>query len=174
MDKPAFHKREENRGGRIADYWPLVVLITISVLGAYAASVGVNATSMGFMHYFMGIFLIIFAMLKLFHPAGFADGFQMYDVLAQRARAYAYVYPYIELGLGLAYLSFFAPVFTYLATIIVFGFGAFGVVRALRDGLDINCPCMGTILSVPLSTVTLSEDVAMIAMAVVMLVSYAA
>lgn len=36
--------------------------------------------------------------------------------------------------------------------------GAIGVVLVLRKGLDIACPCMGNVLSVPLSTVTLSED----------------
>jgi hypothetical protein len=32
--------------------------------------------------------------------------------------------------------------------------GAVGVVLALRRGLDIACPCMGNVLSVPLSTDT--------------------
>ncbi len=84
---------------------------------------------------------------------------------------YAFVYPFIELGLGLLYLSFLWPVATYIATIIVFAFGTLGVLSALRDGLDIDCPCMGSILSVPLSTVTLTEDLAMVAMAGVMLLT---
>jgi hypothetical protein len=93
----------------------------------------------------------------------------MYDLLAQRVRAYGYVYPYLELALGLAYLSFFLPAFTYVATIVLFLFGAIGVIRALRAGLDIECPCMGSVLSVPLSTVTLTEDLGMVLMAAVML-----
>jgi hypothetical protein len=51
----------------------------------------------------------------------------------------------------------------------VFTFGAVGVVLALRRGLDIACPCMGNVLSVPLSTVTLTEDVLMVAMAIMLL-----
>ena len=47
--------------------------------------------------------------------------------------------------------------------------GAVGVVRALKRGLDINCPCMGSVLDVPLSTVTLTEDIGMGLMAAVML-----
>ncbi|MES2907204.1 MAG: MauE/DoxX family redox-associated membrane protein [Pseudomonadota bacterium] len=174
MEQPAFHTRDENRGRNISDYWPLAVVIFTSAAGAYALGSGVHATTMGYMHYFMGLFLLIFAMLKLFHPSSFADGFQMYDLLAKRARGYAYAYPYIELLLALGYLSFAMPMLVYIATIVVFGFGIVGVVAALRKGLDINCPCMGTILSVPLSTVTLSEDGAMIVMAFVMLASYAA
>lgn len=108
-------------------------------------------------------------MLKIFHPPAFADGFQMYDLIGKRSRAYAYVYPYIELALGLGYLSFFMPIYIYSATIIVMGIGIIGVIDALRRGLDINCPCMGSVLDVPLSTVTLAEDIGMAGMAAVML-----
>jgi hypothetical protein len=117
----------------------------------------------------MGFFLCQFALFKLINLSGFADGFQMYDLAAKKFRGYAYLYPFIELGLGLAYLSFSRPIATYLITIIVMGVGAVGVIGALRRGLDIRCACMGTALNVPLSTVTLSEDIAMGVMACVML-----
>ena len=96
------------------------------------------------------------------------DGFQMYDLLAKNFRPYAYVYPFIELALGLAYLAFWRPTTVYLATIIVLGFGALGVINALRRGLDVNCACMGNTLKVPLSTVALVENLGMVAMALVM------
>jgi hypothetical protein len=89
--------------------------------------------------------------------------------VAKKFRAYAYLYPFIELGLGLAYLSFSHPVATYIITILVMGVGTIGVIRALKRGLDVRCACMGTVLDVPLSTVTLSEDIAMGVMACLML-----
>ena len=116
----------------------------------------------------MGFFLVVFALLKLFDLPGFADGFQMYDLLAKNFRPYAFVHPFIELALGLAYLAFWRPTTVYLATIIVLGFGALGVINALRRGLDINCACMGNTLKVPLSTVALVENLGMVAMALVM------
>jgi hypothetical protein len=152
---------------KIGRYWPLMALILVAVAGAAALT---QKGLIDWMHYFMGLFLCQFAMLKLFHPSGFAEGFQKYDLVAKKSRVYAYVYPFIELGLGLAYLSFTAPILTYILTIIVMGVGAVGVVGALRRGLDIRCACMGTVLDVPLSTVTLTEDIAMIAMACWMLV----
>ena len=168
--KPSYKTREENRGANLSDYRPFIVLIIIAALAALAtcAAMGV-ITLMGWMHFFMGFFLCVFAMLKLFHPAAFADGFQMYDLLGKRSRAYAYIYPYIELLLGLGFLSFFLPTVIYTATIVVLGFGAIGVISALKKGLDINCPCMGSVLDVPLSTVTLTEDIGMAAMAAAML-----
>jgi uncharacterized membrane protein YqgA involved in biofilm formation len=61
------------------------------------------------------------------------------------------------------------PTATYLATIALFLFGAIGVIKAVREGLDIDCPCMGSVLSVPLSTVTLTEDFGMAVMAAILL-----
>ena len=168
MSQPAFKQQQDDRGQRVSDYWPLFVLIIISALAGLAISYSTQFTMLSWMHYFMGIFLCIFALLKLFHPSAFADGFEMYDLLASKTRGYGYVYPYLELALGLGYLSFFMPQLVYSLTIVLLGFGAIGVILALRKGLDINCPCMGSILDVPLSTVTLTEDIGMIVMALLM------
>lgn len=170
MSGAAFNVREEGRGNRVQDYWPLIALIGVSALGGYAISSGYDELTMrSFMHAFMGVFLCFFALLKLFNPVAFKRGFTMYDLLARRVKQYAFVYPFLELGLGLAYLSFLNPPVTYVATIALFGFGTLGVISALRRGLDIDCPCMGSILSVPLSTVTLTEDLAMVVMAAMLL-----
>ncbi|HEX2862880.1 MAG TPA: MauE/DoxX family redox-associated membrane protein [Lacunisphaera sp.] len=155
---------------RWRSYLPLLALVFVSALVASAIkhSYGPGVHPVRWMHGFMGFFLVAFALLKLFDLRGFADGFQMYDLLARRVRAYALVYPFIELALGLGYLAFWRPTTVYLATFIVLGFGALGVITALRRGLDVNCACMGTSLKVPLSTVALIEDLSMAAMAFVM------
>lgn len=169
MGKPSYKTRAKNRGERMADYWPLLALVIVAALGGMAYTHALAGGLRSWMHGFMGFFLCIFALLKLFHPAAFADGFRMYDLLARRMPAYAYLYPLLELALGLSYLAFVAPLAVYGTTIVLLGFGAAGVICALRRGLDINCPCMGSVLDVPLSTVTLSEDLAMTAMAAAML-----
>lgn len=166
---PSFKKQEEDRGKTFSDYWPLVSLILIAAAAGVALTYHTAGGMVQWMHYFMGFFLCSFAMLKLFHPGAFADGFEMYDLLAKRCRSYGYVYPFIELGLGLAYLAFLFPPVTYTLTIVVMMFGAAGVLLALMRGLDINCPCMGSVLDVPLSTVTLTEDIGMAVMAAIML-----
>ena len=147
-------------------YWPLIALVGTSALAATAINPG--DTHM-WMHYFMGFFLCVFSLLKIFDPASFAKGFAKYDLLAKRSRTYGMFYPFIELALGLGYLSFWQPAWVYTATIVVLGFGTIGVLTALRAGLNINCPCMGNILKVPLSTVTLTENLSMVAMAAFML-----
>lgn len=151
-------------------YLPLVTLVAVSGLVALVLwhSYGPGTSPMRAMHGFMGFFLVVFALLKLFDLPDFADGFQRYDLLAKRFRPYALLYPFLELTLGLAYLAFWRPVVVYLATVILLGFGALGVITALRRHLDIECACMGTILKVPLSTVALVEDLGMALMAAAM------
>lgn len=174
MATTEFDEQQADKGKKlvhaIQPYWPLACLIIVSGLAALAISVGFEKTGMReFMHAYMGVFLIIFAILKLFDLKGFQAGFAKYDLLAKNVPTYGLIYPFLELGLGLAYLAFFQPTLTYVLTIALFSFGAIGVLTALRDGLKISCPCMGNILSVPLSTVTLFEDLAMVLMAALLL-----
>lgn len=170
VNNSSLKKEADNRGGSLSAYWPLFSLILITAAAGYAVTWHLQGNLMAWMHYFMGFFLCSFAMLKIFNLKAFADGFQMYDLVASRSRVYAYIYPFIELSLGLSFLAFLAPALIYLATIIVMTIGAIGVMAALRRGLDINCPCMGSVLDVPLSTVTLTEDIGMGAMAAAMVV----
>jgi hypothetical protein len=153
-------------------YLPLMILILISVLSATAIQISRrDPDPMTGMHDFMGMFLVIFSMFKLFDLSGFADGFEKYDLLAKVFRPYGYIYPFFELGLGLAYFARWQPDVVYASTTGLMVFGAAGVLTALKKGLDINCPCMGTVLDVPLSTVTLTEDFGMALMALTMLLA---
>jgi hypothetical protein len=165
------HQHHKSRGAPLLDYLPLIVIIALSLLAASALHVKEGTwNGMSWMHDFMGVFLVIFSMFKFFDLPGFADGFQMYDLLAKPFRSYAYAYPFIELGLGLGYLSRWNPTVIYIATLVVMLWGALGVILALAKGLNINCACLGTVLKVPLSTVALLEDLGMAAMAGGMLV----
>ena len=162
-------QRQEGRGSNWKDYIPLMVIVALTALAGGARQVPEFAADgwswAGWMHDFMGFFLLVFSMFKFFNLIGFADGFQMYHLLAKPLRPYAYVYPFLELGLGLGYLSRWQPAWIYGATVVLMLFGALGVLRALAKGLDIECACMGTVLNVPLSTVALLEDLGMAAMA---------
>ena len=68
----------------------------------------------------------------------------MYDLIAKRNSTWGYLYPFIELALGLAYLAFLWPTATYIATIIVFTFGAIGVVLALGAVSTLHVHAWGT------------------------------
>ncbi|MCB0359057.1 MAG: hypothetical protein KDD44_05465 [Bdellovibrionales bacterium] len=157
-------------------YIPLIATVAIAVLAGLAiAYQGRDEVflpfSRRFMHSFMGTFLCVFALLKLFDLPGFVAGFSMYDLGAQRDKRYAYAYPFIELTLGLSYLAAIAPTLVYLITIVVMGFGGIGVLHGISEGKASRCACMGTTLNVPLTTVAVVEDFGMAVMALVMLLA---
>jgi len=151
-------------------YAPLFALVATSALAGLAVTAHTGGGFMDWMHGFMGVALVIFATLKLFNPSQFAEGFSKYDIIAGKSHGYAVAYPFIELALGLAYLAHWNPHWTYTMTIALFAIGIIGVTSALKNGLKTNCACMGTALNVPLSHVTLAEDIAMIGMSAFMLV----
>lgn len=160
------HQRQKGRGTQWTDYIPLMVIVVATMAAAAAKEIAYGSWSwMPWMQDFMGFFLVVFSLFKFFDMEGFADGFQMYDLLAKRLRFYAHVYPFVECGLGLGYLARWHLDAVYAVTVIVMLFGALGVINALRQGLDLECACMGTVLKVPLSTVALLEDLGMAAMA---------
>ena len=151
----------------LKNYLPLLTILAVAMLGGLSLGIAESAPMKRLMELMMGLFLLQFSVLKLFNIPGFADGFQKYDLLAKAFRPYALIYPFLELLLALGYLaSFGQPV--YLATIILMSFGAIGVFKALAQGLDTRCACLGTSLNVPLSTVAVAENLTMVVMAAAM------
>jgi copper chaperone CopZ len=119
---------------------------------------------------FMGAFFVVFSLFKMINLSGFADGYSTYDILAKRSRAYALSYPFLELFLGVAYFTDFMPVLTNSLTAVLMAVGSVGVAKALLKKSAIQCACLGTSLKLPMTKVTLAEDVLMGVMALVMLV----
>ncbi len=164
---PTNQRHEE---GATTTYYPLILIVTFLV--GVVALVELAAGSFIWeraMRNFMGGFFLTFSFFKLLDLRGFADSFQMYDIVAQKWRAYAYAYPFIELLLGSAYLTGFQPGFTNVVTLLVMLVSAVGVLKSLLAKRKIRCACLGTVFNLPMSTVTLVEDSLMAAMAAVML-----
>lgn len=154
----------------LTTYKPLLLLVTLIVLTSLAVSFANSGFSITlFMRAFMAGFFLAFSFFKFLDLDGFASSYATYDLLARKWPAYGYVYPFIELALGLAYAVGFAPVATNLATIVVMGFSSLGVIRAVMSRNEIRCACLGTVFNLPMSTITIIEDVGMIGMAALML-----
>jgi hypothetical protein len=156
-------------------YYPLV-LILLYLLG----SVGLAEYALGgfdgmrAMRHFMAGFFLVFSFFKLLDVPAFALSYSSYDFVARRWLGYGYVYPFIELGLGAAYLANVQPVLTNAATLVVMGVSTVGVVQSLLARRKIRCACLGAVFNLPMSAVTLVEDVLMVGMAATMLVLLAA
>jgi copper chaperone CopZ len=147
-------------------YRPLLLLIGYLLAGSVLVQIGhgtVSATET--MRYFMAGFFLAFSFFKLLDIQAFADAYAGYDLLAARWRGWGKAYPFVELGLGVAYLTHWQPLWTHSLTIAVMGFSAIGVIRAVSNGQKIRCACLGAVFNLPMSTVTIVEDLGMVAMA---------
>lgn len=122
------------------------------------------------MQHFMAGFFIVFSFFKLLDPPGFVSAYRGYDLIARKIPVWGWVYPFVELTLGVAYLLAWVPVVTNAVTLVLMLVGAAGVLKALLDKRAIRCACLGTALNLPMTKVTLVEDLTMAAMAAVMLV----
>ncbi len=164
---PAF---AEERKSWLATYKPL--LIIAAFITGVAGIVSINEgqfQAANFMNVFMAGFFLVFSFFKMLDVKGFASSYSMYDLLAIRFPVYGFVYPFIELSLGIAYLIHFNPTVTNAATILVMGFSSLGVVKSVVDKKKIRCACLGAVFNLPMSTVTIIEDLLMVAMAATML-----
>jgi copper chaperone CopZ len=159
--------KEEPQKTWLQTYRPLLLILGYIL----AASVLVQIGSPGqvqadeTMRLFMAGFFLVFSFFKMLDLKAFADAYAGYDLLAARWSAWGLAYPFVELGLGVAYLTNWQPVFTNGVTLLVMGFSAIGVIRAVRDQRRIRCACLGTVFQLPMSTVTIVEDVGMVLMA---------
>lgn len=149
-----------------ATYRPLLIIAAYIAAAAFAGTAGNGGIDWNaWMMNVMAGFFLVFSGFKFLNLEGFANAYASYDLLAKRWPAWGYLYPFAELALGLAYLFRFAPISTQIATVLLMGFSSLGVLKALSNKQKIQCACLGTVLNLPMSTITLVEDLAMVAMA---------
>ena len=122
------------------------------------------------MTWFMGGFFLVFSFFKLLDLSGFVNAYCSYDIVARRFPAWGYAYPFIELALGIGYFVNWKPAILNMATLLIMLIGSAGVFRALLRKSAIQCACLGTALNLPMTKVTLVEDLGMAIMAAAMLV----
>lgn len=156
----------------LATYRPLLLVFAYILLICLGVEYTHGDFSLSrFMPNFMAGFFLCFYFFKLLDLAGFANSYAMYDLLAKRVPAYGFVYPFIELGLGIGYLlNGQSPLLNWL-TLIIMTFSTLGVLQAVFKRQKIRCACLGAVFNLPMSTVTIIEDLLMVLMAAWMLLA---
>ena len=144
-------------------YKPLIIIVTFCLLIPFFQINPFDAQK--FMYYIMGYFFIFLSLFKFFDLKGFVDGFETYDLITKRFKAYGYLYPFIEFGLGVAYLAQINLFTVNWITLIIMLVSGAGVLKSILSGQKIKCACLGTVLNVPLSTVSVLENFGMGTMA---------
>jgi copper chaperone CopZ len=126
---------------------------------------------MEWMNHFMAGFFLVFSFFKLLNLSGFADSYSTYDIIARRWRGYGFVYAFTELALGLAFITGFNPVLTNSVTLVIMSISLIGVLQSILNKRKIKCACLGDVFNLPMSSITVIEDVLMIAMSAIMLIT---
>jgi copper chaperone CopZ len=167
---PVTNIHEAQPQGWLATYKPLLLVFGYILVVTFAVEV-VNGEFVlhRWMPNFMAGFFLVFSFFKLLDLRGFASSYAMYDLLAKRISLYGYIYPFIELALGVAFLLNWHSYFTNLATFFIMAFSSIGVILAVMNKQKIRCACLGAVFNLPMSTVTIIEDLLMAGMALWML-----
>lgn len=147
-------------------YRPLLLvlgfILLVVLIHEYNAG---NFDWMRAMRNYMGGFFIAFSFFKLLDLKGFAYSYMSYDIITKRWLGWGFIYPFVELILGILFLTSLQMKYTLIATIIVMGVSSIGVIRSVLDKQKIKCACLGTGFNLPMSTVTIIEDLGMVVMA---------
>ena len=111
---------------------------------------------------YMGIIYIVFGFLKLYDIDKFVNVFRKYDIIANKVEFWAWMYPFIEILLGISLLSNVFVNKTMKITLVLMIISIISVSISLLKKQNLRCGCLGTFFHIPLSYVTISENVAML------------
>ncbi|MBP6005444.1 hypothetical protein KA531_00870 [Candidatus Saccharibacteria bacterium] len=153
------------------DWIPLLIVIAyiagLSLITAQLTSINIA----NLMNYMMGYFFIIFSLFKLIDLPGFAMGYSKYDLISKQWYNWGYIAPFIELSLGVWYILWPNSIILNLVTLLYSLIIVIGVSKKLAKREIFICACLGTVLKVPLTKVSLIEYLIMAIMASYMLIS---
>lgn len=148
----------------LATYYPLFLVLALIAVVPLA-----TGNFMGWMMGFMAGFYIVFGAFKLLDVPAFARSYAQYDIIAKYIPAWGYAYPFIELALGFGFLFWFDMQLLSWVALILSLVGAVGVIQAYFAKQTIQCACLGTVFKLPMSVVTIIENLGMATMAAWML-----
>lgn len=160
------------------DFWTTYkpILLVFGFIIGVTVLIEINhgdVDGMRWMRHFMAGFFIVFSFFKLLDLPSFAMSYSTYDVIAKRLPVWGYFYPFVELILGILFLLNIEPLITNITTLLVMSASTIGVVQSLREKRKIKCACLGAVFNLPMSTITLMEDLLMVVMAGFMIIHYA-
>lgn len=163
---------EEKTKSWIETYKPILIIfgyiIGITLLVEYMNG---EFSWMRWMNHFMAGFFLVFSFFKLLNLKGFTESYAMYDIVAKKWNGWGYVYVFTELALGIAFLTGFNPILSNTVAFTVMTVSIIGVLQSIFNKRKIKCACLGDVFNLPMSTVTIIEDLLMIIMSLTMLAS---
>lgn len=156
----------ETEASLLKTYKPLVAIFVFVILVSLAFQTSLPVfTPRLFMNHLMAGFFVGLSFFKFLDLTAFSESFSSYDPLAQKWNGYGKIYPFVELYIGLLFISGKMLTLANVLTILVLSLTTYGVYLRLQSNSKFQCACLGTTFNLPLSNVTIGENVAMILMA---------
>ena len=156
-----------------ASYTPVIAVFAVGAALAIALSMFVydgQPFTVRTGEWFIAFSMAMLAMLKLQDVEKFSSMFVGYDLLGRRFVPYAYAYPFLEAAAAVLMAGRILPWLSIPIALTIGSIGAVSVIYAVYiQKRDIKCACVGGSANVPLGFVSLTENLAMIGMAVWML-----
>ena len=152
-------------------YRPVLAVFAVAAALAVSLSIGLlGGLSVRTIEWFVAFSMGMLAMLKLQDVEQFSTMFVGYDQLGRRFVPYAYAYPYLEATAAVLMVGRILPWLSIPIALFIGTVGAVSVFYAVYvQKRDIKCACVGGGSNVPLGFVSLTENLAMIAMGIWML-----
>lgn len=112
----------------------------------------------------MGTLLILFGILKLINLEKFVDIYSKYDIITTNFKLYGYLFPFIEILIGYMLLLNYKININHIIILILMIISIVSVIISKINGQKLRCGCLGSFFHVPLSYVTIFENIYMIIM----------
>ena len=156
-------------------YRPVLAVFAVAAALAISLSIGLlDGLSIRTLEWFVAFSMGMLAMLKLQDVEQFSTMFVGYDLLGRRFVPYAYAYPYLEAAAAVLMAGRILPWLSIPIALFIGTVGAASVFYAVYvQKREIKCACVGGGSNVPLGFVSLTENLAMIAMGIWMLLRHA-
>ena len=153
-------------------YTPVLAVFAVGAALAVALSLFVYQAPLTIRtgEWFVAFSMAMLAMLKLQDVEQFSTMFVGYDLLGKRWVPYAYAYPFLEATAAVLMAGRILPWLSIPIALFIGTVGAVSVFYAVYiQKRSIKCACVGGSANVPLGFVSLTENLAMIGMALWML-----
>lgn len=150
----------------LATYKPLLIIViyVLSISLAYQSTQRFFNIHL-FMNHCMAGFFISLSYFKFLDLSAFSQSFSEYDPVARYFSHYGKIYPFIEFLLGFLFIADVGLIFAEVLTILVLSLTTVGIYKKLQSKSSLQCACLGSSFNLPLSRVTILENVVMIGMA---------
>lgn len=158
--------------GYLKTYKPLIVVFAYILVLSLAFQISLEKFSLHlFMNHLMAGFFIGLSFFKLLDVKSFSKAFSNYDPIAKKWSFYGIIYPFLELTLGALYIANKGLYLANSLTVIILLVTTFGVYEKIKSKSKFQCACLGAGFNLPLSYVTVAENLIMVLMALISLSS---